>query len=81
VENLINKEAFRKMMALVWGLPDSMIFHEVGENLFIRKFKTRKDLTRIWEGSLWMFDKNLLLLQPCDCLKQPNEMSLIHKVF
>lgn len=31
MENLINKKAFRKMMALVWGLLDSMIFHEVGK--------------------------------------------------
>lgn len=44
VGKMINKEAFKRMMVLVWGLTDSVGFHEVGENLYIIQFKKRVDL-------------------------------------
>jgi hypothetical protein len=38
VEKLINNEAFKRTMASIWGLTDSMSFHEVGDQLFVIEF-------------------------------------------
>lgn len=59
VEKPFNREAFKKTMASVWGLVDSVVFHEVGDSLFIIKFRKISDLSRIWEGQPWLFDRNL----------------------
>lgn len=80
-EKPINKEAFRKTMASVWGLLETVQFHEVGDGLYIIKFKKMEDKQRIWDVRPWMFDRNLLVLQQYDGLTQPTETSLNYEVF
>lgn len=80
-EKSFNKEAFRATMAAVWGLRDAVSFHEVGDKIFIIKFRSKKDLDRIWGGRPWSFDRNPLVLQKYDGLTQPNEMDFSHEAY
>jgi hypothetical protein len=67
-------------MAFFWGLTDSVAFHEVGDNLFIIKFKTKEEMQWIWEGRPWLFDINIFVLQQYDGLKQPKEINFNKEV-
>lgn len=64
VEKHYSKEAFHSTMASVWGLIDSVTFHEVGNDaLYIMQFTRKQDRVRIWEGRPLLFDKQLLAFQ------------------
>lgn len=38
VERQVNKETFHNTMKQLWGLQNSVVFHEVGDNLYIIEF-------------------------------------------
>ena len=58
-----NKQAAKNTMRRAWGLEDSLRITEVGPNLFQFKFTFEFDLNRVFRGSPWTFDNQLLLLK------------------
>lgn len=54
-------EFFRMTMPKIWGLVGNVQIEKAGINVFICKFKNRKDKLRIVEGGPWIYDKALLV--------------------
>ena len=36
-----------------WGNPRGLIFHPLGDNMFVAEFENQRDMDRVWEGSPW----------------------------
>lgn len=58
-----------------------MDFHEVEDNLYLIKFRMKKDLDRVWSGRPWMFDRLPLVLQHYDGMTQLAELCFNHEAY
>lgn len=60
-EKILNKDSFRSTMMKVWKLTSTIVFYNVGENLYLLEFMNEQDINRVKVGRPWMFDKNLFV--------------------
>lgn len=59
----------------IWNPRGGLAANEIGKNLFLFNFKTRKDLQKVLEGEPWFFDKQILVKE-ISGEEQPSEIEL-----
>jgi hypothetical protein len=73
-DRIVPKEYYKAPLSRVWRPMGSVVFNVIGENLFITKFESEWDKSRIMEGRPWLFDGNLVSLKEFDGLTPPTKM-------
>lgn len=71
-----NKEAFKATMQQLWKgrSQRNVTIQEIGEELFLVRFKSVVDRCRVLEGEPWHFDKALTLLQEIPGNVRPSDV-------
>lgn len=61
-----NRAAFKSTMLWLWGRGREVSVQDIGENLFLFQFKDEVDSKQVLQGSPWLFDHFLLVLNEFD---------------
>jgi hypothetical protein len=61
-----NRATFKSTMLRLWGKGREVSVQDIGENLFLFQFKDEVDSKRVLQGSPWLFDHFLLVLNEFD---------------
>lgn len=75
-ETPFNVRAFKTTIVDAWKLKKPVEVQELGKNLFLFIFSTKRDLDKILNSGLWSFDRNILVLNRIFGTEQPSEMAL-----
>ncbi|KAL5765959.1 hypothetical protein ACOSP7_016576 [Xanthoceras sorbifolium] len=59
----VNRNAFKAMILKVWRITKEVDIELIRSNIFVFRFKCRWDRKRVFEGGLWLFDKQLIVLK------------------
>jgi hypothetical protein len=65
-ERYFNKEALKTTMPKFWWVGRGITVQNIGDNLFIFQFKDEFERRHVMEGSPWLFDNYLLVLNEFD---------------
>ena len=57
-----------------WGNPWGLKFRSVGVSMFVAEFENQSDRDRVWGGSPWHINKNVVVLAEFDDCMRPNEV-------
>ncbi|KAF5451920.1 hypothetical protein F2P56_026974 [Juglans regia] len=80
-DKLINIEAFKTTMALVWRLEGWVEFLVTGDNSFLIEFQILVDKEKVLKGRPWTFDHFLVAPQEVDGNLPHNAISFTHESF
>ncbi|XP_058727315.1 uncharacterized protein LOC131598755 [Vicia villosa] len=75
-ENSFNAEAFKSTMVSVWKLKNQVETQDLGKNLFLFKFATKRDLEFVLRSGPWSFDRSLLVLNRISGEEQSAELNM-----
>lgn len=75
-ENPFTTRAFNQTILEAWRLNKLVEIQELGKNLSLFIFSTKRDLENVLSSGSWNFDRNVLVLKRISGNKQPSEMSL-----
>ncbi|KAK3232375.1 hypothetical protein Dsin_004256 [Dipteronia sinensis] len=62
-KKLVNKEAFSNVMLSIWRVSEGVEIEWIEGNFFSFHFKNLEDRKRILSGSLWSFDRAMMILE------------------
>lgn len=80
-DNSFNARAFKSTMISVWKLKNQVETQDLGKNLFLFKFATKRDLEFVLKNGPWSFDRSLLVLNCISGEEQPSELNMHHTPF
>ena len=72
---IISKETIKDTFLHFWRLRKPFTFKILGENLFLIEFEEASDKDRVLEGSPWVFEGNLFLVEDFDGRTSPLEFT------
>ncbi|XP_058755793.1 uncharacterized protein LOC131629007 [Vicia villosa] len=75
-EGGFNARAFTSTMINAWKLKNPVETQELGKNLFLFRFATKRDLEYVLKNGSWSFDKNLLVLARVSGEEQPSVLNM-----
>ena len=65
----------------IWKLGGDLDIKSLEENIFVFRLSSVKDKKCILEGSLWSFDKNIIVFQEYDPIVHPSELDFRYVAF
>jgi len=80
-KKMIQKEAFRALMACLWKTSGNVVFKELHDNIWLIEFSTEANKRRVHEGCPWLFDRNVLVLKEVDESIPPVQMDFSKSPF
>ncbi|MCH85765.1 zinc CCHC-type-like protein [Trifolium medium] len=75
-DNAYNVRAFKQMIVDFWRLKNPVETQELGKNLYLFRFSTKRDLENVLKNGPWSFDSNILVLKRITGFEQPSEMEM-----
>lgn len=75
-ENPFNARAFKQTIVDAWRLKKLVEVQELGKNLFLFTFSSKRDLENVFNSGPWNFDRHLVVLKRITGIEQPSEMAL-----
>lgn len=75
-ETSFNTRAFKQTIVDAWRLKKLVEVQELGKNLFLFLFSTKRDLDNVLNSGPWSFDRHILVLKRISGTEQPSEMNL-----
>ncbi|KAK1592048.1 hypothetical protein Q3G72_018419 [Acer saccharum] len=61
--DLVNREAFRSLIARIWKLRGGVEIELVTNNIYVFHFQLLEDRHKVLAGGLWSFDDSLIVLE------------------
>jgi hypothetical protein len=74
--NAYNVRAFKQTIVDFWRLKNPVETQELGKNLYLFRFSTKRDLENVLKNGPWSFDRNILVLRRITGSEQPSEMEM-----
>ncbi|MCI19443.1 hypothetical protein A2U01_0040599, partial [Trifolium medium] len=75
-DNAYNVRAFKQTIVEFWRLKNPVETQELGKNLYLFRFSSKRDLENVLKNGPWSFDRNILVLKRITGSEQPSEMDL-----
>ena len=72
--NVLHINTISSAMRPAWGNPQGLLFHPVGDNLFVAEFATPAGRACVLEGSPWMVGCHAVLFKDFDAEIQLTQM-------
>ncbi|XP_058754368.1 uncharacterized protein LOC131627544 [Vicia villosa] len=75
-DSSFNVRAFKSTMISAWKLKNQVETQDLGKNLFLFKFATKRDLDSVLKNGPWSFDRALLVLNRISGEEQPADIHM-----
>ncbi|XP_058755552.1 uncharacterized protein LOC131628740 [Vicia villosa] len=71
-----NVRAFKSTMISAWKLKNQVESQDLGKNMFLFKFATKRDLEFVLKNGPWSFDRSLLVLNRISGEEEPSDLNM-----
>ncbi|XP_058746709.1 uncharacterized protein LOC131619652 [Vicia villosa] len=75
-DSSFNVRAFKSTMISAWKLKNQVETQDLGKNMFLFKFATKRDLEFVLRNGPWSFDRSLLVLNRISGEEQPSDLNM-----
>ncbi|XP_058751474.1 uncharacterized protein LOC131624535 [Vicia villosa] len=75
-DSSFNVRAFKSTMISAWKLKNQVETQDLGKNLFLFKFATKRDLDFVIKNGPWSFDRLLLVLNRISGEEKPSDINM-----